>query len=202
MRVVVVAAVASLLVGCAYQSHYTAPLDGRARAVWTGSGVAVELAGAPLSDGCAAQLGAFGNDGRIHLLTGELKPVSLSESERVHVAPIVWVPIYFGAPLVAIGGLPPPLPHPPLFAPALAAGALVRGANVRVPSGPSGGNNDLARLGAVVAVIAILVLPVVDVTLAAVPAENGGRSAEAIDQANLYNDLARSPGSPCAYGAQ
>src|SRR5438309_2001598 len=114
----------SLLAGCAYQSHYTAPLDGRARPVWTGSGVALELAGAPLSDACAAQLGVFGTEGRIHLLTGELKPMPIGDNDRVRVAPIVWVPIYFGAPLVAVGGLPPPLPHPPLFAPSL-AGALV-----------------------------------------------------------------------------
>jgi hypothetical protein len=189
----------ALLSGCAYQSHYTAPLDGRARPVWTGNSVAVELAGAPLSDACAAQLGAFGTEGRIHLVTGELKPMPISDAERVHVATIVWVPIYFGAPLVAVAGLPPPLPHPPLFAPGLGvSAALVNAANARAPSAPSGGN-DLAKLGAVVAVLAILVLPVIDLTLALVPAENGTRSAEAIDQANLYNDLARTPGSPCAY---
>src|SRR5260370_5790252 len=95
--------VSSLLVGCAYQSHYTAPLDGRARPVWTGSGVAVELAGAPLSDACAAQLGAFGSEGRIHLLTGELKPQPIGDSGRLRVAPVGWVPVYFRAPLVAGG---------------------------------------------------------------------------------------------------
>jgi hypothetical protein len=201
MRQLVCVAAAALFAGCAYQSHYTAPLDGRARPVWTGNGVTVELAGAAMSDACAAQLGAFAREGRIHLMTGELKPVTISDGERVHVAPVVWVPVYFGAPLVAIGGLPPPLLHPPLFAPTLAAGALVNAANVRAPSAPSA-NSDLAKMGAIVAVIAILVLPIIDLTLATVPAENTTRSAEAIDQANLYNDLARTPGSPCAYGVQ
>jgi hypothetical protein len=192
-----------LLMGCSYQSHYTAPLDGRARAVWTGSDVAVELAGAPLADACAAQLGAFAREGRIHLLTGELKPITIGESDRVHVAPLVWVPVYYGAPLIAVGGLPPPLPHPPLFSPSLAVGAALVGASkAGAPSaGGGGGGGDLGKIGAVVAVVAILVLPIVDLTIAVVPAENGTRSAEAIDQVNLYNDLARSAGSPCAYGA-
>jgi hypothetical protein len=199
MRAIVI--LSSLALGCAYTSHYTAPLDGRARPVWTGSGVAVELAGAPLTEACATQLGVYGTDGRIHLLTGELKPAPLEPSARVTVAPIVWVPIYFGAPLVAVGGLPPPLPHPPLFSPSLlGAGALVDAANARAPSSPAAGN-DFARLGAIVAVIAIVVMPVIDVTVAVIPAENGDRAAESIDQANLYNDLARTPGSPCAYGA-
>jgi hypothetical protein len=191
--------VSALALGCAYTSHYTAPLDGRARAVWTGSGVAVELAGAPLLDVCAQQLGALANEGRIHLLTGELKPAPLDGGRPFVVAPLVWVPIYYGPPLVAVGGLPPPILRPPLFSPALAVGsALVSASNARSPGAPAN-SNDLAKLGAIVAVIAILVMPVIDLTIAVVPAENTTRSAEAIDQVNLYNDLARSPGSPCAY---
>jgi hypothetical protein len=191
--------VSSLALGCAYTSHYTAPPDGRARAVWTGSGVAVELAGAPLTDVCAQQLGSLGSEGRIHLLTGELKPAPLDGPRPFAVAPVVWVPVYYGPALVAVGGLPPPLLRPPLFG---VAAAMVSASNVRSPGAPAG-SSDLAKIGAIVVVIAILVMPVIDLTLALVPAENTTRSAESIDQANLYNDLARSPGSPCAYyGAQ
>jgi hypothetical protein len=46
--------------------------------------------------------------------------------------------------------------------------------------------------------LAIVLLPVVSVVLAAVPVGAGRFGVDAIDEANAYNDLARTPRTPCA----
>jgi hypothetical protein len=54
--------------------------------------------------------------------------------------------------------------------------------------------------GAIAALaIALVVLPIVDVALAASDPEDGGVSSLSIDTVNAYNDLARTEGSPCAH---
>ena len=52
------------VLGCAYESQYVLPSDGRARAVWKNDNVVVETAGAPLSDACFEQLRAWSVNGK------------------------------------------------------------------------------------------------------------------------------------------
>jgi hypothetical protein len=51
----------------------------------------------------------------------------------------------------------------------------------------------------VLAVVALIVLPIVDVSLALANPESAKRSSQSIDQVNAWNDLARTPGTPCSY---
>jgi len=192
------------LPACAYESTYVAPNDGRARAVWKNDNVVVELAGAPATESCLEQMRAWSMSGRLRLSTGDVQR-DLPPPARVRLAPTVgfWVPVYYGAPLIVRGpGVVPFLPQPVLFSPSLAvATAIAR------PSAPgagssfhtSGSGGDFGKLALVLAVVALLVLPIVDIAVALATPEDE-RSNEAIDQVNVLNDLARTPGSPCAYG--
>jgi hypothetical protein len=192
--------------GCAYESTYVAPNDGRARAVWKNDNVVVDLAGAPATDFCLEQLRAWSESGRLRLSTGDVKREAPTPA-RVRMAPSVgfWVPIYFGTALVARGpGLVPILPQPVLFSPSLAlAGAVAHstgGGATMGGGGSSGSGGDFGKLALVLAVVALVVLPIVDLAVAVATPEND-RSTDAIDQVNVLNDLARTPGSPCAYGS-
>ncbi len=49
----------------------------------------------------------------------------------------------------------------------------------------------------IAAVIVLVALPIIDVSLAFSPAESPSLSAQTADMVNAYNDLLRSPGSPC-----
>ena len=60
----------------------------------------------------------------------------------------------------------------------------------------TGGAGGIGRAMVLLAAIALVVLPIVDLTLAVVPPETD-RSTDAIDQVNVFNDLARVPGGPC-----
>ena len=191
--------VVALLASCAYPSAYVAPRDGRARAVWTGSDVAVELSGGPLGDACAAQLRAWSGQGVVHLVTGDLGGTRASHPWMTNAALGFWIPVYFGPALVPLApGIPPPLLHPVIFFPPPVLAPPVLGTRPIVPSlRPA---PDVGKAAVVLAVLALAVMPVVDVLLATLPPERE-RSSEAIDQVNVYNDLARSPNSPCAYPA-
>lgn len=180
-------ALASLLVaGCGYTSQYEPARDGRARAVWRESDVGVDLAGAPLTAECASALKSASSTGRLRLV------VASPPGERSY-----WRPRYYGSPIVVVQpGLAPPLLHPPLFVPVAPIGV----AHGLPGVGASGGGSlsgDTGKLLAYVAVILIIVLPLVDVWLALDDPETE-ISPQAIDQVNRWNDLARTPGSPCA----
>jgi hypothetical protein len=62
----------------------------------------------------------------------------------------------------------------------------------------SGGGKFPAEVAAVVAVLALVTLPAITLGLALGRPEPSGEVAEAIDQVNAYNDLARVSNSPCA----
>src|SRR5437868_14723019 len=85
---------------CAYSSQYAAPRDGRARAVWIGSDVAVELSGAPLPSACAAQLRAGSGSTVLRLVDGDLDG-PMADRIWPHAELALRVPFYWGGPIVA-----------------------------------------------------------------------------------------------------
>lgn len=190
--------------GCGYSSQYTAPTDGRPRAVWKSDHVALEAAGAPLSVACLQEIAAFTDSEALHLATGDF---ALAPAPRPNVAPFIvaaaiWTPRFYGPRIVVPRpGLAPIFPHPPLFLPPralvvpaprpLAVGAPAGGSGARIGDGDG-------RMWAILAAVALVVMPAVALGLALSRPEDSDTNAEAIDQVNVYNDLLRSAGSPCA----
>ncbi len=168
----------SFAIGCSYESQYLAPQDGRPRAVWQRDRVVVEAAGAQLSPDCLAELHGIVPYEELQLGEPRLLPQPGPRRKfRLHAE--FWIPVYVGI-LVA-----PPPPHllPPLLPPLL-------------PRVSGERYDDRALM--LLATLSLLVLPAVDVALAAAPAESAS-SAQAIDQVNALNDLMRSPESNCRY---
>jgi hypothetical protein len=165
-----------LLAACGYQSQYTAPADGRARVLWHDDHLSNNLP--PLSDDC-------------HQATWWLRhPAEQPPDRRFSVRHDVWVPVYYGADLVVVTpGVPPLLARPVLFSPSLAVAQAVAHSTPKLSLDK--------ELAAVLMIVAIVVLPVVDITFAALHPEADSRSADAVDEVNAYNDLARSGGNPC-----
>jgi hypothetical protein len=201
---------ALVLGGCAYTSEYVAPPDGRARAVWLNDHVVVQPSGAPIADSCVALLGWVSPSNQLHLLEGDMQIEQVQPLEhRLEVRVGFWIPRYWGPPL---GRTPLGLPHPPLFLPprllppdlSLVAAKQLGGrggwapGRVRVSGANAAHMVDAPCLLAVLAAITLVVLPAVTVGLASSRPEDSEKNAEAIDQVNLFNDLARTPGSPCA----
>ncbi len=184
--------------GCGYTSQYSAPVDGRPRAVWRNDKVVVQSAGVARTPECAEAVAE---------LSGNARPAPPPPPSGYY------TPQWYGPPLVVLTpGFAPPLPRPPLFfspsltiATALAHGGPKGGGGLRLDGGAAGrgvrgGSGDTKGLEAAVlymAVVALLVLPIVDTTLALVPAESVTESVAAIDEVNAWNDLLRWPGSPC-----
>lgn len=130
-----------------------------------------------------------------------------------------WVPRYYGGPVVIVTpGIAPVLPRPPIFSPSLfiarsLTGPRFGGGGIRVSGGGGGGSSsgrlgggggggggssNIGNAGLVLAALAIAVLPAIDIGLAAAHPESAGKTSEAIDLVNAYNDLMRSSGSPCS----
>ncbi|WP_438015727.1 hypothetical protein WMF18_33355 [Sorangium sp. So ce315] len=195
------------LSGCgSYVSEYVPPADGRARPVYRDGAVAMELGGAIPE--CLS--GEPASDGAL--------PPSPARTSRGAAAPPVrvsggfWVPVYFGPPIVVERrGVAPRPHHHHRHAPDVArtpaspgkGGSPGPGGNATSVSGGGGGGDDgagsaAAIVLATVAVLALVALPPVAVGLSIGRPERDGDSALALDQLNAYNDLARTPGSPCA----
>jgi hypothetical protein len=169
-----------LLFGCGYQSQYVAPSDGRARVLWNDDHLVTNLDSLPRTQDC-------------HEATWWLRHPAERIDRRLTLAPVVWVPRYYGPDIVVINaGVPPILPRPVLFSPSLTVAHALATSTPRAPSGRLD-----KELAAILMVIAIVVLPIVDVTFAALQPESDSRSADAIDEVNAFNDLARSGGNPC-----
>jgi hypothetical protein len=104
-----------------------------------------------------------------------------AEHRQPPIEPMVWVPRPYGSPSPAAAG-------------EIAATLTVADAIARTPAVPHL-DRDLA---AILLVLAVVALPIVDVTFAALQPESDARSADAIDEVNAYNDLARSAANPCS----
>jgi hypothetical protein len=167
-----------LLADCGYQSQYTPPYDGRARVLWHDDHLINNVSTLAPTDEC-------------HRAAWWLRhPDEEPSDHRLSIAPLAWVPRYYGADIIVITpGVPPAFPRPLLFSPSL---AVAQAASRSVPK-----LNLDKELAAILLVIAVVVLPIVDVTFAALRPESDSRSADAIDEVNAFNDLARSAGTPC-----
>jgi hypothetical protein len=103
--------------GCAYESQYVAPRDGKPRAVWRGNHVEVDHGGVPPTDACLAQIAWETATDRIQLADGA-RAVMVPQQPPYAWRPSAafWVPIWWGLPPPApVAGFAPPLPAPPLF---------------------------------------------------------------------------------------
>lgn len=177
--------------GCGYTSEYSAPVDGRPRAVWRSDRVVVHASGAVREGECATAVAELSGNGR------EAPPPPASGG--------YYTPRFYGPPILVVNpGFAPSLPHPPLFfSPSLAItrAALAggsRGGRAELGGAPKLDTKGMEEALVYLAVVALLVLPVVDTTLALAPAESARPSADAIDEVNAWNDLLRWSGSPCA----
>jgi hypothetical protein len=175
-------------IGCGYTSQYVPPVDGRARPLWAGDHVTNNLPQFARSRECV--------DAVYWVQHPEIEP----QAEHFQPAPVVWVPRYWGADIVvATPGVAPILAHPVLFSPSLTVlQAAVAAGRSASQGGSTGGGNLGKEIALVIVVLAVVLVPIVDITVAALRPESDERSGDAIDQANVFNDLARSAGTPCS----
>ncbi|MGK3959005.1 hypothetical protein WMF38_38865 [Sorangium sp. So ce118] len=201
------------LSGCgSYISDYVPPPDGRARPVYRDGAVVMEIGGS--TPACLS-----GEDGPGGALPSYLEQASSGGPAQA--APLrfsggFWVPIYFGPRIVVEHrGVAPPPPH--LHRPGPGVARSPASPSRGVPSRPggsapsggsgsgSGGRSDGAEAAAVLlatfAVVALVALPPVAVGLSVGRPEREKDTALALDHVNAFNDLARTPGSPCAVAA-
>lgn len=176
--------------GCAYESQYAPPPDGRARAVWQNDNVAVHLGAQPVTQQCLDILRQWSADKRLRLAAGYVPQDRPPAGQELHGDPAVfvgfWVPVYYGPPILL-----PPAPHLTPIPPHVAVGGGFGSL------GGGGSSGDLGKALAVLAVIALIVLPIVDVAVASATPEND-KSSDAIDQVNVFNDYARVGNTPCS----
>lgn len=196
-------AAAAFLGGCGeYNSDYVPIQDGRARAVFRNDNLVMEVGGG-IAPGCADA-----PNGPLNLGSGSYGPSDSGVR--------VWVPVYYGPRIVVVNrGVAPP-PHRPAYRPHSSSGLSGGGSGGSFngitsggggstsggSSGGGGGNLDLKEGVVILAVIALIALPAISLGLALGHPENETEVATAIDRVNMYNDMARTPGSPCyAYAA-
>lgn len=208
-----------LLGACSYQSSYVAPQDGRPRVIWSAhDNPGIEAAGATPSAECAAELRRL--TGHVKLRTTsqsiELPDPMAQPTYRIAQAGY-YLPAYQGqgpAPFAILPRLAPPLVQPPLFSPSLAIAKTVltkSSGGIRTGGGGSGfsglgglklggggGKDPAAILAAIFIVSVIAALPAVNIGVSAAHPESATESARATDLVGAWNDLMRTPGSPCS----
>jgi hypothetical protein len=188
----------------------------------------VDVAGLSPPPACAAALRQVTGQTDMLTTTGsvELPSGSAPLSGSLWVGGGYWVPRYYGSPIVVVQpGLAPPFLRPPLFSPSLmiaesilrsrsvgggggigSIGSIGSTGGVRSPGGAirlgggggSGGSGRMGEAAMILVALAVMVLPAIDIGLAAARPESASRSAQAIDLVNAYNDLMRSPGTACS----
>jgi len=170
------------LSGCAgYVSDYVPPDNGRARVLFRDTKAIASLP--PVDRACLREIDGNPEGPSFRVVRGGV-------GARI----VYWVPLHHG-PAPHVSRLPGVGRH--------FAGPGMRGGGGRVSSGSgsnsgSGGGGDVGKAAVVLAVLAIVVLPVVTFSLVLSTPESEPNMSTSIDRVNLFNDLARSPGSPCA----
>lgn len=207
---------------CSYHSEYIAPQDGRPRVVFEGSNPHVELAGAALTEECGMAIKQLSGHNSFGTGQGLVEFPDREAPRYIGGGPLIvtggyWVPRYYG-PSIYVGspGLVPRFLRPPIFfSPSMmiARAAVPRisvwrpGMPVRIGGGGGGGSigrsggggsGDLGKGALLLAIVALTIIPAIDIGLAAGRPESASTSSTSTDVVNVYNDLMRSPGSPCS----
>ena len=209
-----------LFVGaCSYQSSYVAPQDGRPRVVWSANqDPGIESAGATPSAECAAELRRLTGHVKLRTTSHSIdlpEPMTQPTYRIAHAG--YYLPAYQGqgpATFAIMPGIGPPLGRPPLFSPSLAIAKTVLtkpSGGIRTGGGGSalsglgglklgggGGKDPAAILAAIFIVSVIAALPAVNIGVSAAHPESATESARATDLVGAWNDLMRTPGSPCS----
>lgn len=215
-----------------YASGYRPPLDGRARVVWSEGEMVVEPSGLFLTAECGAAIRALTGRASVPMRGGTVD-LPMPTDPNLALAAAVWQPIYYGDPIVAQPGYGAPVfVNQPLYfwVPGLYwndpiyarqyGGGIRSGLGLPISGGGSGGGRGGGGHGhgggggggggggdeaaVLAAVLVAATLPIVDVAVAASSPISQSQAARATDIAAAWNDLARTPGSPCAMpgGAQ
>lgn len=190
------AALAALpaITGCrGYTSSYTPLVDGRARPVYRDDKLVMEI-GNSISPACEDAI-------------AEPRSAASSTYVAANTRVGLWVPVYFGPRIVVVRRGVAPAPRRPAYV----GWRSASGRSGASPSwsgsgggggGSSGGGSGIDKEAAVIlAVIAIVALPAITLGLALGRPEPEKEVADVLDRVNLYNDLVRSPESPCAVAA-
>lgn len=168
----------AVLAGCSsYQSSYVPPADGRARPIFQDTKV-VMSADAP-NEACLATVEQ----------PGSWAPPEHSGHHWGGAVVVWWVPV--PGPVVHVHSAPHPVPSSRVHG----GGGFFGGA-----AGAGKGGNGNKEAYQAMAVVVILALPFVAYGLALSRAEPEEEVSDAIDRVNWFNDLARTPGSPCYEG--
>lgn len=208
--------------GCAtYTSTYRAPVDGRARVVWDDHGeLVVDAGGLVLTPECGAAIRALTTRDSMPTLAGSIDLPAYANPAPMPVGG-EWQPVYYGEPAGSSfssgGGARPVYFWIPGLSWSGGSGANGYGA-IRIASlgrvlthaagesgsasgsgsgGGGGGGGGDGRGALIAAVLAAIALPIVDVAVAAAPPISHPRAARVTDIVAAWNDLARTPGSPC-----
>lgn len=194
-----------LYAGCifAYQSKYSPPADGRARVVWQTNDLKMVRSGSPLPDGCA-----------VTNLPGSAEAATYVPSCRHSRCDMAgnWIPVYiytsdFITPQDWMTGAKTHWRF--RFSPKFAApeytsdGEFWRPDERLPPKGKPFAMNYLAPIwswgpGVLTAIVALFIPPIgLGFTNPFFTDPQGGAAGE-LNRMNRFNDLARTPGSPCA----
>ncbi|MFO0696328.1 MAG: hypothetical protein U0230_22370 [Polyangiales bacterium] len=208
--------------GCgSYTTAYRPPVDGRARVVWDQKGEAVvDSGGLPISPACAATLRQMTGQAAIPFAAGNFAlpamPPQYTPAPQVRTQ--TWAPVYFGPPIVVVRpGYAPTFAQRPRY---VSGGGSIGGSPTTIGHGSSGGGGgggggggsggrggsggggggDSATAAVIAAVVVAVTLPFIDMGIAMAQPGSDTQAAAAHDIVNAWNDLVRTPGSPCAVG--
>jgi hypothetical protein len=205
-KVVFIAGAAGILAGCggSYTSDYVPPQDGRARVVWEGNRAVAVLPDQRQDRSCSeAVRGLQTNPGEYTTYYGGPRGVVYYRPWIVvRPAPIVFV----GSGRVGAGSVRsvPRTGASPSVSGSVKSGGSGGGVGSTGSGGGGGGGGgggDMGKAAIVLAVVALLTLPIITLGVGLSRPEPEAAVAEAIDEVNAYNDLARLPASPCGQTA-
>ncbi|MDI3291101.1 hypothetical protein [Polyangium sp. 15x6] len=202
-KAIFVAGSLGILSGCgSYTSDYVPPQDGRARVLWDDDRVVASLPSEVSGPGCSEAIRNLPAD------PGQYSTYYGGSTGVVYYRP--WI-IVRRAPVVIVGSgggssatrTIHRTPAAPTVGGSSASisgpgGGKSGGGKSGGGGGGGGGGGDLGKAAVVLAVVALLTLPIITLSLGLTRPEPEGDVANAIDEVNAYNDLARLPGSPCA----
>jgi len=178
------------LSSCGYTSRYAPLSDGKARPLWEEDHITNSLTERDLSPACRDELYWTAHPDDQH----PAKPVDTRS---------YWVPVYYGPNIVVPSTGTAPLQPPRVTfdptAPPPTSTPVVATANV---PGPEALEEVLRFPTLIVFILLVPLWPPTAIALATSPAESGRATFDAIDEANAYNDLARSSGTHCSFGQQ